>query len=115
MMQSSRVGLQKGLKTGPRGGARPSGRCECDDPQLDSVAAVRRFAKQLGECSYCGDRGLELIRWGVSGRYHVRCFVRAYGLGVLATVKRACDRARMCCLGKRRMRELLRLMETAKG
>jgi len=102
----------KDLKRGPRGGVRVSGRCECDDPVLDSVAAVRRFAKQLGACTYCGDRGLALIRWGAAGgTYHVRCFVRAYGLTVLATTKTAVDRARMCCLGKRRMRELLRLLD----
>ena len=101
---------QSKLKTGPRGGVRPSGRCICDDPQLDTVAAVRRFAKQLGECTYCRDRGLELITWGF-GTYHVRCLVRMYGITVLAATKT--NRARMCCLGKRRMRKLLRLRDRA--
>jgi uncharacterized protein YqgQ len=88
---------------------RPSGRCICDDPKISSVADVRRFAKTLGMCTYCGDRGLELIPFG-QGRYHVRCFLRRFGMLVLVTTD-CVNRARLCCLGKKRMRRLLDLLK----
>lgn len=94
------------LKSGPRGGAIPSGRCICDDPELGSVKAVRAFAKAIGECSHCGDRGLNLIPFG-NQKLHVRCVLRCYGLSVLAHAEKKHRRVRKCCLSARSFKRLL--------
>jgi hypothetical protein len=98
------------LKCGPRGGAIPSGRCTCDDPVLESVKDVRAFGKAFGICSYCGDQGLNLVPF-VGRKLHVRCIVRRYGFKVLAMADKGATRARMCCLGSKRMRELIAIVD----
>lgn len=93
-------------KRGPRGGVIRSGRCKCDYPALDSVKAVRAWIKARGTCSRCGDDGIDLIQM-FQGRYHVRCFVRNYGLIAVATMAHAYARVRLCCIGCRRMGEVI--------
>lgn len=101
------------LKRGPRGGFRPSGQCECDSPHLDSVKAVRAWMKSEFRCDYCGDRGCKPVEF-CGSRYHVRCIIRARGLSVLVA-SGAWREAGLCCLGDRRMKRLLALVEQTGG
>ncbi len=96
----------KSLKKGPRGAAIPSGRCACDDPDLSTVKDVRAFGKALGTCTSCGDRGLNLMPFGLQ-RLHVRCLLRLYGLDVLITVEDTVKRVRMCCVAPRTFKKIL--------
>lgn len=102
------------MKRGPRGGLRKSGACLCDVPTLDSVKAVRQFARDLGTCSYCGERGLRLLNF--AGRpMHVRCVVRTYGVSVLALMEDADKRVCLSCLTKRQWEEWRMLVERKRG
>jgi hypothetical protein len=94
------------LRKGPRGGAIPSGRCSCDDPDLSTVKDVRAFGKALGTCSYCWDRGLDLMPFG-SCRLHARCLLRRHGMPALILAESKIPRVRACCLSPRTFKKLL--------
>lgn len=96
------------LKKGPRGGKILSGRCVCDAP------ATAHDVRRMRVCDRCGDVGLDLLAFGM-GRYHARCIARMHGMLTLAQIPGGVTRVGLCCLGKRRMAELLRFCDMARG
>jgi hypothetical protein len=93
--------MSKRLEQG-RGG----GPCEsCDRPE--KAHDVRRMAT----CDVCAKPGLDLAEYGEGNRAHVRCMVRLFGLDHCAAETKSggfMSRVRFCCLGSRRMQNLLR-------
>jgi hypothetical protein len=83
-----------------------NGRCEgCDVPE--GSHELRR----AGVCGFCQDFGLDLIGSRIGWpNVHVRCFAARYGIAELAKSSDGTKRARLCCLGVRRMGELLVIM-----
>lgn len=80
---------------------RKSGRCGCDE-DLSTVRAVRA----LGVCWWCGDIGIDLMRFGWE-RLHVRCAWKKLDYRTFAILEMRQRRTRLCCLGPTRMRRLL--------
>jgi hypothetical protein len=98
--------------------ARRSGVCICDKPEIATVADVRRFAKSVGTCWWCGHHGIDLMRFGWE-HLHVRCAWKKLrrgddqrlgveeGYRLFAVLEMRQRRVRLCCLGGTIFRRLL--------